>query len=207
MHQLQRSAVSHQPSTISLIPEKDWVHCAERIVYAGSFFGWKGVADLVAAARELPGLRVTLLGGDKDSIRAMREQAAAGGALLEFTGRVSPRRVAQALEEACIAVLPNRADPDSAFTSPIKLFEYMAAGCAIVASDLPAVREILADDEAVWFPPGDTKALAAALRLLAADTRLACALSARVRTRVRQYTWHARGERLCHLLRGMAPGA
>ncbi len=191
----------------SLIPEKDWAHCGERIVYAGSFFGWKGVADVVAAARELPGLRVTLLGGDEASIRAMRKQAAAGGATLEFAGRVSPRRVARALEQACIAVLPNRAEPDSAFTSPIKLFEYMAAGCAIVASDLPAVREILAEDEAVWFPPGDTKALAAALRLLAADTGLARALSARVRSKVRQYTWHARGERLCVLLRSMAARA
>lgn len=191
----------------SSIPEKDWAHCGERIVYAGSFFGWKGVADLVAAARELPGLHIRLLGGDEEGIRSMREQAVAGGAELEFFGRVSPRHVAQALEQACIAVLPNRADADSAFTSPIKLFEYMAAGCAIVASDLPAVREVLAEDEAVWFRPGDAKALAAALRLLAADTRLARALSARVRIKVRQYTWQARGEHLCLLLRSMAPGA
>jgi len=191
----------------SLIPEKDWAHCAERIVYAGSFFGWKGVADLVAAARELPGLRIRLLGGDEDSIRSMREQAVKEGAALEFTGRVSPRRVAEALEQACIAVLPNRADADSAFTSPIKLFEYMAAGCAIVASDLPAVREILAEDEAVWFRAGDARSLAAALRLLAADSGLARALSARVRAKARLYTWSARGERLCVLLHSMVPAA
>jgi len=191
----------------SAIPEKDWAHCGERIVYAGSFFGWKGVDDLVAAASELSGLRIVLLGGDEDSIRRLRAQAAAGCAELEFSGRVSPRRVAQALEQACIAVLPNRADADSAFTSPIKLFEYMAAGCAIVASDLPAVREILDEDEAVWFRPGDANSLAAALRLLAADTVLARALSARVRIKARQYTWQARGERLCAMLRSMATGA
>jgi glycosyltransferase involved in cell wall biosynthesis len=191
----------------SSIPEKDWAHCGERIVYAGSFFGWKGVADLVAAARELPGLRIRLLGGEEDGIRSMREQAAAGGAELEFSGRVSPRCVAQALEQACIAVLPNRADADSAFTSPIKLFEYMAAGCAVVASDLPAVREILAENEAVWFRPGDAQSLAAALRSLVADTGGARALSERVRTKVRQYTWNARGQRLCVLLQSIAPAA
>ncbi|MFH1605585.1 MAG: glycosyltransferase family 4 protein [Pseudomonadota bacterium] len=191
----------------SAIAEKDWAHCGERIVYAGSFFDWKGVDDLVVAARELPGLRISLLGGDENSIRWLRMQAAAGGAELEFSGRVSPRHVAQALDEACIAVLPNRADADSVFTSPIKLFEYMAAGCAIVASDLPAVREILAEDEAVWFRPGDAQALAVALRSLAADAGLARALSARVRIKARQYTWRARGERLCLLLRSMAPRA
>ena len=191
----------------SQIPEKDWAHCAERIVYAGSFFGWKGVDDLVAAARELPGLRIKLLGGDEASIRRMREQALAGGAELEFPGRVSPQRVAQALEQACIAVLPNRADADSAFTSPIKLFEYMAAGCAIVASDLPAVREILAEDEAVWIRPGDAQSLATGLRRLVADPGLARALSARVRAKVRQYTWAQRGIDLTQVLQTMVSAA
>ena len=191
----------------SLIPEKDWARCAEHIVYAGSFFGWKGVDDLVAAARELPGLRVSLFGGDDDSIRRVRAQMLPGGAGLEFAGRVSPQRVAQALAEACIAVLPNRADPDSAFTSPIKLFEYMAAGCAIVASDLPAVREILAEDEAVWVRPGDPRSLAAGLRRLVADPDLGRALSARVRDKARQYTWTRRGMALAQVLQPMAGAA
>jgi glycosyltransferase involved in cell wall biosynthesis len=184
----------------SLIPEKDWDHCAERIVYAGSFFGWKGVNDLVAAAGQLPGLRITLLGGEEESVRRLRGEVAAGGARVDFAGRVSPKRVAEALLQACIAVLPNRDDRDSAFTSPIKLFEYMAAGCAIVACDLPAVREILADDEAVWVRPGDPQSLAAGLLRLCADPALARTLSARVRAKARKYTWAARGERLSRLL-------
>lgn len=191
----------------SLIPEKDWARCVERIVYAGSFFGWKGVDDLAAAARELPGLRISLFGGDEASIRKLRERSLAGGAELEFAGRVSPRRVAQALEQACIAVLPNRADADSAFTSPIKLFEYMAAGCAIVASDLPAVREILAEDEAVWIRPGDPHSLAAGLRRLVADPDLARALSARVRAKARRYTWVRRGLDLAQVLQTMVNAA
>lgn len=191
----------------SLIPEKDWARCGGRIVYAGSFFGWKGVDDLVAAARELPGFNITLLGGDEESIGRLRGKMTAGGAKLEFPGRVSPQRVAQALDEACIAVLPNRDDPDSAFTSPIKLFEYMAAGCAIVASDLPAVREILAEDEAVWVRPGDPQSLAAALRRLAADPDLARALSARVRAKARRFTWAQRATDLARILQTLASAA
>lgn len=191
----------------SHVPEKDWTHSSERIVYAGSFFGWKGVDDLVAAAQELPGLHITLLGGDEESIGRLREKMTTGGAKLEFRGRVSPQRVAQALEQACIAVLPNRAEADSAFTSPIKLFEYMAAGCAIIASDLPSVREILAEDEAVWVRPGDAQSLAAGLRRLAADPGLARALSARVRAKAQQYTWARRGIALTQVLQTMVSAA
>lgn len=183
------------------LPEKDWGRIGERIVYAGSFFGWKGVDDLVEASRSLPGLRITLMGGDEAGIARLRLAAGSGGAALEFTGRVPHQRVAAELARACIAVLPNRAEPDSAFTSPIKLFEYMAAGCALVASDLPSVREILAEDEVVWVPPGSPKALAQAIRTLARDPARARAMALRVREKARRYTWEARGERLAGLLR------
>ncbi|HTS54826.1 MAG TPA: glycosyltransferase, partial [Burkholderiales bacterium] len=80
---------------------------------------------------------------------------------------------------------PNRADPDSAFTSPIKLFEYMAAGCALVVSDLPSVREVLERDDAVWTAPGDAAGLAGAVRALAEDPARAQRLGARVREKAR----------------------
>ena len=101
---------------------------------------------------------------------------------------------------ACIAVLPNRADPDSVFTSPIKLFEYMAAGCAIVASDLPAMREILADDEVMWSKPGDPGSIAEAIKALVGDPARARRMGERVREKSRQYTWQTRAARVMALL-------
>jgi hypothetical protein len=46
--------------------------------------GWKGVDDLVAAAQELPGLHITLLGGDDESIGRLREKVTSRGAKLDF---------------------------------------------------------------------------------------------------------------------------
>ena len=100
-------------------------------------------------------------------------------------------------------VLPNPASAiSSAFTSPLKLFEYMAAGRPIVASDLPAIREVLtADVNALLVAPGNAPALArrhppgpvgrrrSAARLAAAATAAA-----------REYTWERRAERLEALL-------
>jgi len=183
------------------IRAKDWAHAAERIVYAGSFFGWKGVNDLVDAARLLPGFRVRLIGGSEERIAELRARAGSGGATLDFAGHIPHGSVASELARACIAVLPNRADPDSAFTSPIKLFEYMAAGCAVVASDLPSLREVLEPDEAAWCPPGDPAGLANAIRSLAEDPERALGMGARLREKARSYTWAARGERLARVVR------
>jgi glycosyltransferase involved in cell wall biosynthesis len=95
-----------------------------------------------------------------------------------------------------IAVLPNRAGSVSEFTSPLKLFEYMASGCAIVVSDLPVLREILAEDEAAWFQPGDPKGLADAIRQLAGDPVLAKNMGERLAERAKEYSWQARAGRL-----------
>lgn len=183
------------------MPSRDWTAAAREIVYAGSFFGWKGVDDLVAAAAFLPGHRITLIGGDEESIRRLREHAPAQGAELVFAGHLPHQEVQRRLAGACIAVLPNRPDPDSAFTSPLKLFEYMAAGCAVVTTNLPSIREVLEDDEAGWAPPGDPAALADAILRFAADPAAAAATAARGFGRVQGFSWRMRARRLAASLR------
>lgn len=188
-------------------PEKNWTQAGQHIVYAGSFFAWKGVSDLVRAAGDLPGCRITLLGGDAGQLARQRSATSAGGAQIDFRGQVPHQEVARELRSACIAVLPNRDHADSRFTSPIKLFEYMAAGCAIVATDLPPLRDVLAEDEAIWVRPGDATSLAAGIRKLAADPALARRLGERAREKARGYTWRARAERLAGLLQTLATRA
>lgn len=189
------------------VPAKDWSAPHKSVIYAGSFFGWKGVADLVAAAAELPGFRIRLIGGDQTQGAALQQGLPRAKAELLFEGRQPHARVMAELALSCIAVLPNRPDTDSRFTSPIKLFEYMGAGCAVVASDLPSVREILADDEAAWFNPGDPASLVAALCSLAADPAGAREMGERLRQKARQYTWAARAEKLARLIAGLSQGA
>jgi glycosyltransferase involved in cell wall biosynthesis len=182
------------------LPEKDWARASQHIVYSGSFFPWKGVDDLAEAARALPGFAIRFVGGSAERVAELRARAG-GGAAVDFTGHIPHGNVAAELARACIAVLPNRADPDSAFTSPIKLFEYMAAGCALVVSDLPSLREVLEQDDAVWTAPGDPAGLARAIRGLAEDPEHARRLAARMREKARGYTWAARGERLAWVVR------
>lgn len=182
------------------LPAKDWSHAGQHIIYSGSFFGWKGVSDLVQAAGDLPGCRITLLGGTPEQVARERALLPGNAAEVDFRGHVPHSEVANALGEACIAVLPNRDDPDSRFTSPIKLYEYMAAGCAIVASDLPALREVLADDAAVWVKAGDPRSIAQGIRRLVDNPEFARAMGERVREQAQTLTWQARAEKLAALL-------
>jgi glycosyltransferase involved in cell wall biosynthesis len=75
----------------------------------------------------------------------------------------------------------------------MKLFEYMAAGAPIVASDLPALREVLRHGENAWFvAPGDVEALAEGIATLLCDPPLAARLAAQARQDVEAYTWETR---------------
>jgi glycosyltransferase involved in cell wall biosynthesis len=172
------------------------------VAYAGHLYAWKGVEILLEALALVPGVRGLIVGGheaepDLDRVRALAERLRIA-ARVTFTGLVAPARVPDLLRSATILALPNPASAISnRFTSPLKLFEYMAAGRAIVASDLPSVREILHDGvDALLVAPGDANALAGAIRRLVAEPALAEQLGRRAAEAAPGYSWGRRAERL-----------
>ena len=177
------------------------------VAYAGHLYAWKGVDVLLEALAQLPGTKGLIVGGheaEPDLARVRRRAADLGLAdRVTFTGLVEPAQVAGHLARATVLVLPNpRSAISTNFTSPLKLFEYMAAGRAIVASDLPSVREVLSDGEnALLVTPGDPIALAGAVRRLVADRTLAERLAATAFAQVSTFTWARRAERLERLFR------
>jgi glycosyltransferase involved in cell wall biosynthesis len=105
-----------------------------------------------------------------------------------------------------VLVLPN---PPSAisreFTSPLKLFEYMASGRPIVASDLPAMREVLRHEHnALLFEPGNAPALTAAIRRIKEDPDLGARMARQAYADVHAYTWDARAAALERLFTQVA---
>ncbi len=176
------------------LPQKDWADASRRIVYAGSLFGWKGVDDLVEAFNSLPGFRLSVIGGTPEQVQRLKERRNGGGGEIEFLGQQPHYEVQHRLATACIAVLPNRSDKDSEFTSPLKLFEYLASGCAVVATDLPAMREVLGANDAVWARPGDPDSLAGAIMLACRSPESLEQLGLRGRVLVRDKTWVRRAD-------------
>jgi len=172
------------------------------VAYAGHLYAWKGVDVLLEALARLPDVRGLIVGGHRAEPDLARTQSLAErlglGERVTFTGLVEPARVPDLLSQADVLVLPNTASAISTrFTSPLKLFEYMAARRPIVASDLPSIREILRDGEnALLVSAGNADALAAAIDRLLADRDLAARLARAAFDEVPLYSWERRAERL-----------
>ncbi len=171
------------------------------VAYSGHLYPWKGVDVFVEALARVPHARGLIVGGHPDESDIHRVRNLSDRLMLServtFTGLVPPSRVADHLARADILVLPNTHTAISRdFSSPLKLFEYMAARRPIVASDLPSFREILTDDDAIFVEPGNATAIADAIARLIADPALAQRIADHAYARVNDYTWDRRAERL-----------
>jgi glycosyltransferase involved in cell wall biosynthesis len=170
--------------------------------YAGHLYPWKGVDVFVEALSLTPAIRGLVVGGHpQETDRARVEGLARARGIaerLELTGLVRPADVRANLSRASMLVLPNTQSAISGrYTSPLKLFEYLWLGRPIVASDLPAIREVLDHERtALLVPPGDPRALSGALSRLAADHALAHALGTAARRLAPEFTWAKRAARL-----------
>jgi glycosyltransferase involved in cell wall biosynthesis len=170
--------------------------------YAGHLYPWKGVDVFIRALMHAPGVSGLIVGGhpgeaDLARVKALVEELGLAGRVT-LTGLVPPGEVAARLEAATMLVLPNTASAISErYTSPLKLFEYLGLGRPIIASDLPAIREVLAaDTTALLIPPGDAEALGAAMVRLTEDPALAASLGSAAQSLMPEYTWEARAVRL-----------
>jgi glycosyltransferase involved in cell wall biosynthesis len=179
------------------------------VAYAGHLYAWKGVDVLLEALAQVPKARGLIVGGhakEPDLARLTARASGLGiGDRVTFTGMVEPPRVARLLRQADVLALPNPASAISTrFTSPLKLFEYMAAGRPIVASDLPSIREVLQDEvNALLVAPGNPDLMAAAIERLIRDPALSARLAAAALAAAPAYSWDRRAERLEELLDGL----
>jgi len=88
-------------------------------------------------------------------------------------------------------------------TSPLKLFEYMASGQPIVASDLPSVREILNNDNAILVRPDDSRTLAEGIETIVENTELAEKISNKSHQDVQNYTWQRRVQTVIETIKNL----
>ena len=163
------------------------------IVYTGGLLSWKGVDLLVEAARLLPEVRFVIAGGMDADVARLRARAE-GLENLRIDGFQPPERVGLYLAAGDAGVVPNRSHPaiSARYTSPLKVFEAMAAGLPLVVSDLPSLREILSEAEAVFVPADDARALAEGIRAMLADEPRRAQRSRLMRERAGAHSWDAR---------------
>ncbi len=171
---------------------------ANLVVYTGNLFSWKGVDTLIEATPDLPDrTEVVIVGGSPDQLERVR-RFTRGRAIehVQLVGYQPPTDVPLYLAAADVLVLPTsvREPIGARFTSPLKLFEYMAAGRPIVASDVPSSREVLTEETAIFVRPDSASSLAEGIDRALRDQQFSSKISNNARNLVKQCTWSRRAE-------------
>ncbi len=171
--------------------------------YTGHFYAGRGMTLMFDLAKAMPNIHFLWVGGEPDDVAKwiMRVQSD-GVQNITLTGFVDNARLPQYQAASNVLLMPygkqiagSGGGDSSQVASPMKMFEYMAAGRAILSSDLPVIHEVLTKDTAVFCPAGDLLAWIEALSELKANLPRCQALGESARKAVEGFTWESRAER------------
>ena len=178
------------------------------IGYIGSLYPGKCMEVLLPIAKAMPDVMLHIVGGDKEWVKHWQEETEKLNVKnLVFYGKISPAKVSGYYEALDICLMPysskiyvnkNKKLEIGQWISPLKLFEAMAHGKAILVTDLPSIREVMEDGEdALLLSATDTKSWVDAIERLAKSEELRLKLSTHARKKLEEeYSWSIRAKRI-----------
>jgi len=183
------------------------------ILFVGSFYEWHDVATLLDAFSRVltqhPEARLVLV-GDGSQRQAMMQRATdlSIASAVHFVGQVAHDVVPQWMSAADIAVVPYPPMDHELWLSPLKLFEYMASGTAVIASAIGQLPKIIQDGKnGLLVPPGDVTGMTDAMKCLIEDAALRSRLGQQARQdSVKNYSWDHYVSRLERLFTAVIAG-
>jgi glycosyltransferase involved in cell wall biosynthesis len=183
-------------------------------VFVGALAPWQGIGVALDAANAVAWPRDVdfVVAGDGNE-RDRVQDAARANPRIEWLGKVPYAEVPALLAGSIAALVPIADSPHARYgTSKLKVFEAMACGVPVVASDLASIRDVVDTHECgVTFAAGDPDALARAVAGLVADPVLASQMGSRGRSAaVAHYSWDQRAsetDQVLLQLSGTSPAA
>lgn len=182
------------------------------IMYVGSLYQWKGIGVILETAElfcSRTEIEFIIVGGNgKDEVGYRNVIQRKGIHNVMFYGLQKREIIPKFIKSADILLLPNipMTKESVSFTSPIKMFEYMSSGNPIVASDLPSIREVLHDRNAILVKSNDALSLKHAIERLLSDKNLSKNLAKHAFIDVQEYTWQKRAESLINIMHDLDIG-
>jgi glycosyltransferase involved in cell wall biosynthesis len=168
------------------------------ILYTGSLFKWKGVETLVNSIDFLPkNFKLVCVGGSGRHLRDFKSYVnkSSNSDRIKVIAHKPKKEVLKFVEDADVLILPNSAkDKMSLYTSPIKLFEYMASNRPIIASNISSIAEILSNRNSLLFESDSSEDLAKKILISAS---LDCQkIVTQARKDVEAYSWDKRAQNI-----------
>ena len=178
------------------------------IMYVGHLYKWKGIDMMIDVAEKLKNNKEIIfivIGGIKNDIEKYQNIIKNKNINnLLFLGYKKKDKIPTYLKSSDLLLLPNVPVSNEAveYTSPIKMFEYMASQRIIVASDLPSIKEILNNENSVLFKAGDSDDLLKKINRIfemREDDREK--IIKRAFSDVQNYTWEKRARKILDFLK------
>ena len=172
------------------------------VMCTGHLYAGRGADLFISLAREIPQAHFVWVGGRPEDVELWKSRAESNN--VTFTGFIPNQELPLYQSAADILLMPysrsimgSSGSGDSAsVASPMKMFEYMAAGRAIVTADLPVIREVLNEGNAVFCEPDEVGNWKVGIEKLLADEPRRLSLGGQARGDVQGYTWLARAEKI-----------
>lgn len=193
----------------SAIPEISRERVPGRFAYVGGIVGVRGIAEMVEAVALVADdrARLILLGAFNDNGLETRMRAKEGWQRVRFLGWSSRETVVDELSQASAGLVLLHPTPQYVISYPVKMFEYMAAGLPVIASDFPLWREIVeVAGCGLLVNPEDPQAIADAMQWILDNPIEAAAMGRRGRVAVEErYNWETESEKLIDLYSRLMP--
>lgn len=173
------------------------------VLYSGHLYSWKGADILAKASQFLPeNTEVYFVGGTEEDVEKFKIKNSKFK--IHVIGHRPYPEIPCWLKAADVLVLPNSGKEEISkhWTSPLKMFEYMAAKRPIISSDLPSIREVLNDSNAFLVEPDNPEALARGIKEVLDNPQLSDRISKKAYEDVENnYTWRKRRKKIFKFLK------
>ncbi len=193
----------HDQNQVSLRKKFDLPTEKPIALYSGHFYDWKGAHILAQAAKWIPQVQVVIMGGSDSEVESFTKKY---GMCHNITilGHKPYTQVPEYLYCADALILPNSlqsVNPRLVMysqydTSPIKMFEYMASGRPIVGSNLPSIREVLDETNAIFFETDNPQDLAEKIQWTLDHSEQAKILAEKAKQNVQEFSWKKRAGKI-----------
>jgi glycosyltransferase involved in cell wall biosynthesis len=172
--------------------------------FTGHIYPGRGADLLFELAQQMPQVNFLWVGGTYELVEFWRGRLDEANVVnVTMTGFVQHSRVPLYQSASDILLMPYSRSIEASsgqdiaeVINPMKMFEYMAAGRAIITADLPVIREVLSEINAVFCEPDDLSAWKFTIEALFANEEQRLALGKQAREDVQGYTWTARAQRI-----------
>lgn len=164
------------------------------IIYSGHLYNWKGVDDLAESSKYLPeDYLIIFVGGIRNDAKKFSDIHKNNKKII-IAGQKPYNQIPVYLKAADVLVLPNKTGSDLSvkYTSPLKLFEYMAARKPIVSTSLPSLREVLSCENSILAEPDNPFDLAQGIIKAISDKELSDKITKQAFFDVQKYSWQNR---------------